>query len=69
LAAYDIAATVKCLPKMALSVYTFGAPRVGNHAFAREFSERVPQLWNVINDQVLRLSFWQLHSRLSKSLF
>ena len=22
---------MKCLPKMALSVYTFGAPRVGNH--------------------------------------
>ena len=37
---------------MALSVYTFGAPRVGNHAFAREFNERVPQLWNIINDQV-----------------
>lgn len=33
-------------------VYTFGAPRVGNHAFAREFNEKVPELWNVINDQV-----------------
>jgi Lipase (class 3) len=31
LAAHDIATAVKCLPKMALSVYTFGAPRVGNH--------------------------------------
>jgi hypothetical protein len=51
LAAHDIATAVKCLPKMNLTVYTFGAPRVGNHAFAREVSERVPQLWNVINDQ------------------
>jgi hypothetical protein len=24
---------------------------VGNHAFARDINERVPQLWNVINDQ------------------
>ena len=32
-------------------MYTFGAPRVGNHAFARDINERVPQLWNVINDQ------------------
>jgi Lipase (class 3) len=50
---------VDCLPKMSLSVYTFGAPRVGNHAFARDFNERVPQLWNVINDQAQPASHHQ----------
>ena len=33
-------------------MYTFGAPRVGNHAFARECRGKLPELWNVINDQV-----------------
>lgn len=30
-------------------------PRVGNHAFASEFNEKVPELWNVINDQANHL--------------
>lgn len=38
---------------IALSVYTFGAPRTGNHAFAREYGEAVPDSWAVINDQDL----------------
>lgn len=49
LAAYDIQAACKCLPKKSLSVYTFGAPRVGNHAFAREYNQAVFETWNVIN--------------------
>lgn len=36
-----------------LSVYTFGAPRTGNHAFAREYGQLVPDSWSVINDQDL----------------
>ena len=47
LAAFDVQAACKCLPKMALSCYTFGAPRVGNHAFAHEYNEKVPETWNV----------------------
>ncbi|CAL5228579.1 g11737 [Coccomyxa viridis] len=31
--------------------YTFGAPRVGNHAFAREYTKLVPHTWNMINHQ------------------
>ena len=34
-----------------MQVYTFGAPRVGNHAFARDCRDKLPELWNVINDQ------------------
>jgi hypothetical protein len=37
---------------MQVSVYTFGAPRVGNHAFARIYERIVPDTWHVINDQV-----------------
>jgi Lipase (class 3) len=44
LAAHDIATAVKCLPKMALSVYTFGAPRVGNHGVYTSFSVMTPLL-------------------------
>jgi hypothetical protein len=36
-----------------VSVYTFGAPRVGNHAFARVYEKAVPDTWHVINDQVI----------------
>jgi hypothetical protein len=51
LAAFDIQEACKTLPQMSLSIYTFGAPRVGNHAFARECRDKLPELWNVINDQ------------------
>ena len=35
-----------------LACYTVGGPRVGNHAFAMDHAEVVPDTWNVINDQV-----------------
>jgi len=35
-----------------VSCYTFGAPRTGNHAFAREYNAAVPDTWSIINDQV-----------------
>ncbi|KAK9865737.1 hypothetical protein WJX84_003638 [Apatococcus fuscideae] len=31
--------------------YTFGAPRLGNHAFANLYNTTVPNTWHVINDQ------------------
>lgn len=34
-----------------MSVYTYGAPRAGNHAFARVYEKVVPDTWHVINDQ------------------
>ena len=37
-----------------ISCYTFGAPRTGNHAFAREYNEAVPDTWGIINDQASR---------------
>jgi len=37
---------------MQVSVYTYGAPRAGNHAFARVYERVVPDTWHVINDQV-----------------
>ena len=35
-----------------VACYTFGAPRVGNHAFAKEFNAIVNDCWHVINDLV-----------------
>jgi hypothetical protein len=35
-----------------VSVYTFGALRVGNHTFARQYEAAVPDTWHIINDQV-----------------
>jgi len=37
--------------KLDISCYTFGAPRTGNHAFAREYNAAVPDTWGIINDQ------------------
>ena len=40
LAAYDFATAAQAVGKtLNLAVYTFGCPRVGNHAFARDFEE------------------------------
>ncbi len=36
---------------LSISCYTFGAPRTGNHAFAREYDDLVPDTWGIINDQ------------------
>ena len=38
--------------KATVSCYTFGAPRTGNRAFAREYNAAVPDTWSIINDQV-----------------
>lgn len=54
LAAYDMRATAKKYGKDArVSCYTFGAPRTGNHAFARDFETMVPDCWHVINGALM----------------
>ena len=35
-----------------VACYTFGAPRVGNHAFAWDFNRIVDDCWHIINNQV-----------------
>lgn len=53
LAAYDIAkAAAEAGLQLRLSCYTFGGPRVGNHAFAVDHAQTCPDTWNIINDQV-----------------
>ena len=53
LAGYDIAAAAaEAGLRVDISCYTFGAPRTGNHAFARDFERMVPDTWGLINDQV-----------------
>ena len=49
LAAYDIQ---QAFGFRSFRVYTFGAPRVGNHPFAREYGDAVTNTWTVINDKV-----------------
>jgi len=46
-------------PSYPLTVYTYGEPRVGNHAFAHEYNAMVPEHFAVINDQdpVTRVPF------------
>jgi len=51
LAADDIKAALPWLPPSCLRVYTFGAPRVGNHPFAKYFNERIPECWSVVNNR------------------
>ena len=36
-----------------IQCYTFGAPRTGNAAFARDVMQLVPECWHVINDRAL----------------
>ena len=53
LAAYDIAqAAAEQGLDIRLACYTFGAPRVGNHNFAADHEQVVPDAWSIINDQV-----------------
>ncbi|GAB4817731.1 hypothetical protein N2152v2_004777 [Parachlorella kessleri] len=33
-----------------IRVYTFGAPRTGNHAFAELYNEALPDTWHIINN-------------------
>lgn len=46
LAAYDIS---DLCPWRSVQVYTVGAPRPGNKAFANKYEARVPDTWHVIN--------------------
>lgn len=53
LAAHDVAgAAAEAGLQLHISCYTFGAPRTGNHAFAKDFASTVPDTWGLINDQV-----------------
>lgn len=50
LAAIDIAQEFgDILEKHQIICYTFGAPRTGNHSFARDCNEMVPETWNIMN--------------------
>lgn len=49
LAAYDI---VDLYPWRHVQVYTVGAPRPGNQAFADKYDAKVPDTWHVINPAV-----------------
>ena len=49
LAAYDI---VDLYPWKSVSVYTVGAPRPGNQAFADKYDAKVPDTWHLINPSV-----------------
>ena len=53
LAAYDIRKQLQACGKEEIEVmcYSFGAPRTGNHAFARDYNQVVPDTWSIINDQ------------------
>ena len=53
LAAYDISRAMEWVSKPTKVIcYTFGAPRVGNHAFAHTYNKMVSETWNIVNDQV-----------------
>ena len=54
LAAYDIRKQLLSSNRKHVEVvcYSFGAPRTGNHAFARDYNQVVPDTWSIINDQV-----------------
>ena len=49
LAAYDIA---DLCPWHSTQVYTVGAPRPGNKAFAANYEAKVPATWHIINPKV-----------------
>lgn len=49
LAAYDI---VDLFPWHSLQVYTVGAPRPGNKAFAAKYQAKLPATWHIMNPQV-----------------
>ncbi len=51
LAAIDVRKAIPDAAHLSISCYTFGAPRTGNHAFAREYDDLVPDTWGIINDQ------------------
>ena len=49
LAAVDI---VKMMDWASVKVYTVGAPRAGNHAYAKMYNKLVPDTWSIINYKV-----------------
>lgn len=50
LCAFDIATRGPCAEfDLNIKTYTFGAPRVGNHAWARIYDATVPDTWQIIN--------------------
>ncbi|DBA97089.1 hypothetical protein WJX77_003952 [Trebouxia sp. C0004] len=53
LAAYDIRKQLQEAGRQSVEVvcYSFGAPRTGNHAFARDYNHVVPDTWSIINGQ------------------
>ena len=55
LAAYDIRKELEKADRgevgVGVACYSFGAPRTGNHAFARDYNHLVPDTWSIINDQ------------------
>ena len=57
LAAYDIA---DLNPWGSLQVYTVGAPRPGNRAFAQQYNAKVPNTWHVINPKAWTLPLLHL---------
>ena len=55
--------------KIAVEVYTFGAPRVGNDAFSDSYNQRVPDTWRVVHgwDAVVGLPVpWQGYRHVEK---
>lgn len=63
LAAYDIAGLGLW---RSMRVYTFGAPRPGNRAFARLYDNKVPDTWHIMNyrDPVPIVGkFWMMYAR------
>ena len=55
LAAYDIQQELtkhgQQQQQVEVVCYSFGAPRTGNHAFARDYNHMVPDTWSIINGQ------------------
>jgi predicted lipase len=65
LAALDVAHKMDLAPRQ-LTVYTFGCPRLGNHALAAEYEATVPDTWHVINGQDLvtqGMKLWGMYKR------
>ncbi len=68
LAAYDIARALEPCPRMTRIIcYTFGSPRTGNHAFARDYQRVVPDTWSIINDQACCIPLSACHTWASKN--
>ena len=53
LAAFNIARELQqaSTPRVHVAAYTYGAPRVGNSAFAKEYDQLVTDTWSIVNDQ------------------